>query len=58
MEIIHPNQISQSLSLNTVRGGKRTSDALLTAERELLDQMSEALTIVYGGHFKKRRLIA
>ena len=61
MEIIYNNsgvKANQDLSLNTIRGGKRISDVLLTVEKELLTQMAETLTIIYGGHFKKRRQIA
>ena len=58
MEIIH-NQVSdQSFSFNSVRGGRRISDSLQSNEKELLQQMSEAFTIINGGQFKKRRQIA
>ncbi len=58
MEIIHYQNPSKTFSLNSVRGGKRISDALQSAEKDLLNQMSEAFTIINGGHFKKRRQIA
>jgi hypothetical protein len=56
MEIIHNQNHSQSL--NTVRGGKNASDTLQAAEKELLYQMSETFTIIYGGQFKRRRQTA
>ena len=56
MEIIH-NQNS-FLTLNKIRGGKTASDSLQNSEKELLHQMAEALTVVYGGHFKRRRQTA
>ena len=58
MEIIHNLNNSHLLSLNTVRGGKRLSDALQAAEKELLNQMAEAFTVINGGQYKKRRQIA
>ena len=58
MEIIHNQVPRKTFSLNTVHGGKQHSDTLQTAEKELLCQMSEAFTIINGGHFKKRRQIA
>ena len=58
MEIIHNQNPSKTFSLNSVRGGKRLSDALQSAEKDLLIQMSEAFIIINGGHFKKRRQIA
>ncbi len=58
MEIIHNQAPGKTFSLNTIRGGKRLSDALQSAEKELLNQMSEAFTIINSGHFKKRRQIA
>ena len=57
MEIVH-NLNSSSSPLSSVRGGKRISDALQSAEKELLHQMAEAFTIINGGQFKKRRQTA
>lgn len=58
MEIIHNQLPEQTISLNSVRGGRRISDSLHSDEKELLQQMSEAFTIINGGQFKKRRQIA
>ena len=58
MKVIHNQASSKSFSLNTVHSGKQHYDTLQTAEKELLCQMSEAFTIINGGHFKKRRQIA
>ena len=47
MEIVH-NLNTHSSPHSTIRGGKRLSDALLSAEKELLLQMAEAFTIING----------
>lgn len=58
MEIIHNQIQNKTFSLNSVKGGIRISDSLHSDEKELLQQMSEAFTIINGGQFKKRRQIA
>ena len=57
MEIVH-NLNTHSSQLSTIRGGKRLSDALQSAEKELLLQMAEAFTIINGGQIKRRRQTA
>jgi len=58
MEIIHNINPGKHFSLNTIKGGKRFSDALLSNEKELLNQLSDAFTVINGGQFKKRRQTA
>ena len=58
MEIIHNQTSGNTFSLSTVHGGKKLSDSLQSSEKELLNQMSEAFSIINGGQFKKRRQIA
>lgn len=56
MEIVQ-NQPS-FLSLTKIKGGKRISDALQNNQKDLLEEMSMAFSIIHGGHFKQRRQIA
>lgn len=43
---------SQNQNLSVVHGGK---PALQNKEKDLIDQVAEALTIVHGGYFKVRK---
>ena len=55
MEIIHNQNTARKNAFSHVRGGKDTSDILRDGEKDLLGQMAQALTVIYGGDFKSRR---
>ena len=55
MEIIYNARSEQKKSFSSIRGGKATCIILQDVQKELLDQMARALTIVYGGETKRRR---
>jgi len=55
MEIIQDQRVSKSPSLLVIPGGKSLNDTLHLGDKELLNQLSEAFTIINGGQFKKRR---
>jgi hypothetical protein len=57
MEIVQ-NQSLKPYPLQAIRGGKSLNDLLHSDEKELLNQLSEAFTIINGGQFKKRKQIA
>ena len=55
MEIIHNQNPARKNSFSHVRGSKNTSDILRDAEKDLLGQMAQTLTLIYGGEIKSRR---
>ena len=55
MEIIHNQNSSRKNAFSHVRGGKDTSDILHDGQKDLLGQMAQALTVIYGGEIKSRR---
>ena len=55
MKIIHNQNSEKLFFLNTINGGKGFPDTLHTGEKELLNKLAEAFTIINGGQFKKRR---
>ena len=57
MEIVYTQRNTELKVLNT-RDENQLQDSLLASERELLDQLTEAFTIIHGGYMKKRRLSA
>jgi hypothetical protein len=55
MEIIYNHRTDRSNAFSSIRGGKDSADILRDGEKDLLGQMAQALTIVYGGEPKRRR---
>ncbi len=55
MEIIHNSKNERNNLFTSLRGGKSTCEILGEIEKDLLGQMAQALTIVYGGETKSRR---
>lgn len=55
MEIIYNARSQQKSPFSPIRGGKEACSILQDVQKELLDQMAQALTIVYGGETKRRR---
>jgi len=57
MEIIYNRNstVSAKHSLSLVFGERKESAVLQHTEKELLEQMNQVMSVVYGGEFKKRR---
>ena len=55
MDIIHNLNNARKHAFSQVRGGKDSSDILCDGEKDLLGQMAQALTMIYGGGIKSRR---
>jgi hypothetical protein len=58
MEIVHNQNHNQSNSLTAVQGGKNNFEPLKNDEKDLLNDLSGAFSIIHGGTFKRRRQIA
>ncbi|MFZ7145897.1 MAG: hypothetical protein ACO1G6_11215 [Bacteroidota bacterium] len=58
MEIIHNQNASRKNAFSPLRGGKDSSDILRDGEKDLLGQMAQALTVVFGGEIKGRRKLS
>jgi hypothetical protein len=54
MQIIHKHQ-EKKHAFATIRGGKQIDETLRSEEKQLLDQVSFTLSIVYGGEQRRRR---
>jgi len=55
MEIIHVHQQKSPFSLSLSTRATRNDQVLQPMERNLLAEMENALTIIHGGEFKRRR---
>ena len=55
MEIIYNSKNQRNNLFSSIRGGKSTCEILGELEKDLLSQMAQALTLVYGGETKSRR---
>lgn len=55
MEIIYNLRSERENAFSTIRGGKDSAGILRDVEKDLLGQMAQAFTVVYGGEPKRRR---
>lgn len=57
MEIIHNTYAPprSKHTMNVLYGDRKSENVLQSNDRELLEQMHQAMSVVHGGEYKRRR---